>query len=204
MNIHSRGRWSETPWRLGDTTVMIYNTYVRNKSAQLTLTFHISQGSRIKLPVITFLHRAAHYNPIIPNPAASERWKLGTEVTHHIERATRHAHYGDVTMGAMASQITCVSIVYLGVCSGTDQRKHQSSASLAFVRGIHRRPVNSPQKASNAENVSIWWRYHENTTKAARSKQNMNRYRAYYENVNDKPLIRCCSTIHFCRNCKYT
>ena len=30
--------------------------------------------------------------------------------------------------------------------SGTDQRKHQSSASLAFVRGIHRRPVNSPHK----------------------------------------------------------
>ena len=45
--------------------------------------------------------------------------------------------------------------------SDADQRKHQSSASLAFVRGIHRGPVNSPQKtASNAENVSIWWRHH--------------------------------------------
>ena len=32
------------------------------------------------------------------------------------------------------------------VCSGTDQRKHQSSASLAFVRGIHRWPVNSHHK----------------------------------------------------------
>ena len=32
------------------------------------------------------------------------------------------------------------------VCSGTDQTKHQSSASLAFVRGIHRSPVNSPHK----------------------------------------------------------
>ena len=34
----------------------------------------------------------------------------------------------------------------LNLYSGTDQRKHQSSASLAFVRGIHRRPVNSPHK----------------------------------------------------------
>ena len=49
-------------------------------------------------------------------------------------------------MGAMASQITSVSIVYSTVCPGIDQRKHQSSASLAFVRGIHRGPVNSPHK----------------------------------------------------------
>ena len=56
-------------------------------------------------------------------------------------------HYSDVIMSAMASQITGVSIVYyLSVCSGADQRKHQSSTSLAFVRGIHRWPVNSPCK----------------------------------------------------------
>ena len=40
------------------------------------------------------------------------------------------------------------------------RRKHQSSASLAFVRRIHRGPVDSPhKKASNAENISIWWRH---------------------------------------------
>ena len=55
-------------------------------------------------------------------------------------------HHGNVIMSAMASQITSVPIVYLTVCSGTDQRKHQSSASLAFVRGIHWWPVNSPHK----------------------------------------------------------
>ena len=49
-------------------------------------------------------------------------------------------------MCAMASQITSVSIVYSTACSGTDQRKHQSSASLAFVGGIHQGPVNSPHK----------------------------------------------------------
>ena len=46
----------------------------------------------------------------------------------------------------MASQITSVSIDYSTICSGPDQRKHLSLALLAFVRGIHRSPVNSPHK----------------------------------------------------------
>ena len=49
-------------------------------------------------------------------------------------------------MGAMASQITSLTIVYSTVYSDADQRKHKSSASLAFVRGIHRGPVNCPHK----------------------------------------------------------
>ena len=49
-------------------------------------------------------------------------------------------------MSVIASLITSLTIVYSSVYSGADQRKHQSSASLAFVRGIHRRPVNSPHK----------------------------------------------------------
>ena len=49
-------------------------------------------------------------------------------------------------MRTMASQITSLTIVYSTVYSGADQRKYQSIASLAFVRGIHRRPVNSPHK----------------------------------------------------------
>ena len=49
-------------------------------------------------------------------------------------------------MSAMASQITRLTIVYSTVYPGADQRKHQSSASLAFVGGIHRWPVNSPHK----------------------------------------------------------
>ena len=64
-------------------------------------------------------------------------------------------------MGTMAPQITSLTIVYSTVYSGADQRKHQSSASLAFVWG------NSPgtgefpaQMATNAENVSISWRHH--------------------------------------------
>ena len=61
-------------------------------------------------------------------------------------------HYSDIMMDAMLSQI---------VYSGADQNKYESSASLAICAG------NSPvtgefpaQMASNAENVSIWWRHH--------------------------------------------
>ena len=49
-------------------------------------------------------------------------------------------------MGAIASQITSLTIVYLTVYSGADQRKHRSSAPLAFVRWIHRGLVNSAHK----------------------------------------------------------
>ena len=46
-------------------------------------------------------------------------------------------NYCDVIMGTIVSQITGFTIVYSAVYSGADQRKHQSSTSLAFVRGIH-------------------------------------------------------------------
>ena len=55
-------------------------------------------------------------------------------------------HYSDIITGAMASQITRLTIVFSIIYSGADQRKQQSSASLAFLRGIHRWPVNSPHK----------------------------------------------------------
>ena len=49
-------------------------------------------------------------------------------------------------MIAMAYQINNASIVYWTICSDADQRKHRSSALLAFVRGTHRWPVNFPHK----------------------------------------------------------
>ena len=62
-------------------------------------------------------------------------------------------HYSDAIMGAMASQITSLTIVYSTVYSGADQRKYQTSASLAFVRGIHRWPLNSPHKGPVARKM---------------------------------------------------
>ena len=75
----------------------------------------------------------------------------------------RHIHYSDVIMGAMASQINSLTIVCSTVYSGADQRKHQSSESLAFVRGIYRWPVNSPhkwpgtRKCFHSMTLSCWW-----------------------------------------------
>ena len=55
-------------------------------------------------------------------------------------------HYNDTIVDVMTSQIASLTIIYSTVYSGSDQRKHQSSASLVFVRGFHRWPLNSPQK----------------------------------------------------------
>ena len=61
-------------------------------------------------------------------------------------------------MGTMVSKLSSLYIVYSTVYSGVDERKHHSSASLAFVRGILRWPM--AQMAINAENISMWWRHH--------------------------------------------
>ena len=67
-------------------------------------------------------------------------------------------HYNDVMISTIASQITSLTIFHSTFYSGSDERKHQSSESFAFVRIIHRWPVNSPHKGpEKAENVSIWW-----------------------------------------------
>ena len=85
-------------------------------------------------------------------------------------------HYSVFIMTTMASQITGVSIVCSTVCSGADQRNHQSSASLAF----------SSKRASHAENVSIWWSHH---------------YHCYYLNIyamkSIKPHIEA-DALEFC------
>ena len=59
---------------------------------------------------------------------------------------TGSRNYSGIIMSAMTSQMISLTNVYSTVYSGADQRKHQSSASLAFVRGIHRWPGNSPHK----------------------------------------------------------
>ena len=69
------------------------------------------------------------------------QWALQQETCQR-----RYIHNSYVIMGAIASLITSLTIVYSTVHPIADQRKHQSSASLTFVRGIHRRLVNSPHK----------------------------------------------------------
>ena len=79
-----------------------------------------------------------HLQPSLRNSSSSY-------IGPYVMSPFRH-HYTDVIMDAIASQITSLTIVYSSVYSDVDQRKHQSSASLPFVGGIHREPVNSPHK----------------------------------------------------------
>ena len=87
-------------------------------------------------------------NPL--NKHSSSRWCEAPLCAYmwYVTSLYQVQYYSDVIMGAMASQITGVSIVYLIVSSGADRRKHQSSASLAFVRGIHRWAVNFLHKGA--------------------------------------------------------
>ena len=80
------------------------------------------------------------------NPSFSPSLYLYFLFIHSIIRCHLITNYNVVIMSTMASQITGLTIVYPSVYSGADQRKHQSSASLAFVRGIHWSPVSSPHK----------------------------------------------------------
>ena len=87
------------------------------------------------------LHRTLIYFPNLHRPD-----KPG--VLMHIMMKYLGNHFTDVIMSAMASQITSISIVCSTVGPGADQREHQSPASLAFARGIHRWPVSSCTKAN--------------------------------------------------------
>ena len=69
---------------------------------------------------------------------------LYTFCGQHVLYTFHILHYCDVMMSPIASHITSITVVYSTVYSGAEQRKHQSSESLAFMREIHRCPVNSP------------------------------------------------------------
>ena len=89
-----------------------------------------------------------HKAPFHRDASGSERRVIKLfNVTRWVSaKETLPVHYSDVIMNAMASQITRLTIIFSFDYSGADQTKHQSYASLAFVRGIHRGPVNSPHK----------------------------------------------------------
>ena len=110
--------------------------------------------------------------PCIKTRCLTDMILLRHSSSYYLRSKTIH-HYNDAIMGAIASQITSLTSVYSIVYSGADQRKHQSSASLAFVRGIHRGPVNSPHKwpvtrkmfpfddvimMLSLSIVGVWWR----------------------------------------------
>ena len=125
-------------WQIGWVSINVNDNLLPSKkqnSAKFELKYDILfQKMHQKFPSEIFW-------PYFP---MSNAFDITIIFSHHRKLAV--FHYDDVIMGAMASQITSLTIVYSTVYSGADQRKHQSSASLAFVQGIHRGPVNSPHK----------------------------------------------------------
>ena len=93
-------------------------------------------------------------------------------------------------MGAIASQITSLTIVYSTVYSDADQKKKTPKLRVAGLC-VGNSPVTGEfptQMASNAGNVSIWWRHHE--MRCCRTSQNMDN--AFRENPMDIYLVEIC------------
>ena len=88
------------------------------------------------LPKKCFGISKPHFLPYITGVTKPSSWKTRSRVFYVARTMT--AHYNDVIMTTMTYQITSLTVVYSTVYSDADQRKHQSSASLAFVWGIHR------------------------------------------------------------------
>ena len=85
-----------------------------------------------------------------------------TIIVSILQPGSLFTHYNDVLMSGMASQITSLTIVYTKIYSGVDQRKHQSSASLAFVGGIQRWPHKGPLTRKMFpfdDAIVIWWKW---------------------------------------------
>ena len=108
-------------------------------------------------------HYCAHYDVTVMHGGEIILWYMGKihqypatakrELCAYFMRCTHRKpshndanfmfHCSEVIVSAISPQITGVLIVYSTVCSGADQRKHQSSAWLVFVWGIYRWPVDS-------------------------------------------------------------
>ena len=112
-------------------------------------TYSISHNASFRTEMCIFLFWMVHFeiwNRCIVGFVRLVYWACHLAACNYPGTLSYNQHYSDVIISVMASQITGVSIVYSTVCSGADQRKHQSSKSLACVRGIHRSPVSSPHK----------------------------------------------------------
>ena len=121
----------------------------------------VGKNFRMWLAIIRQLHlwltRRIYIHTVCRLAEMASRW---TYVPRKLQQSQQWctfsyiSHYSDVIMNTMASQITSLTIVYSTVYSRADKRKHQSSASLAFVRGIHWWPLNSPHKGPVTQKCS--------------------------------------------------
>ena len=147
---------------------LIMTLLLRHVSAGIAAVTDILQGVRkimryTLVPLLikcTFLCHGYNFHTVSRNNIINKcftSWVFDIFMRHsqwpHSKLAHEILHYSDVIMGVIASQITGVSIVCSPVSSGADLRKLQSSASLAFARGILRWPVTSSYKGPVARKM---------------------------------------------------
>ena len=129
----SPGRRQAVIWT--NTGILLIMLLIRNK-----LQWNLIQNSYIfiqenAIESVVWKVAAILFRPQWVNDATLATFNEGEGQT----KDTKVNHYTDLIMTPMASQITSLTtVVYSIVDSGADQRKHQSSALLAFVWGIHR------------------------------------------------------------------
>ena len=170
--------WAALPpcWELGRQTGRLVQTPASwGPSVMLSApSRHCSRGA-FEVPEVPSLSRRGLINVISREPGEvpqqlPQRWppaglgstpqsgEINDMAGDWLYGPVMITHYSDVTMSALASLITDISpTVCSTICWDLHQRKHQSSASLAFVSDGF-----PSQRASNAENVSIWWRHDDN------------------------------------------
>ena len=153
--VRSRGTWivsAQSPhpiiWEtsLGLHRSLIYITQLCSGVKWGSFQYNDAVSIRIPMMKIRWSDDHRMYYLYHGNPIPRKSVFMSKRAPGSVSFGGRARHYGDVIMGVLASQVTSLTIVYSTVNSGEDQRKHQSFASLAFVRGIHRWPVNSPHK----------------------------------------------------------
>ena len=150
LSKQSWGCWFERPlWRYSKEQAQWWSSfgpvYLGTEDGSwrfITLRRRDESGT-----LVTCWNNKSHHRPPRCNHWKSQCGKRNCASIHKMNTLrTVKSHYNDVITSTVASQITSLTIVYSTVYSGRDQRKHQSSASLAFVRWFHRSPVNSPHK----------------------------------------------------------
>ena len=105
--------------------------------------------------ILSMMHGIPQFDPFHQFKTGQE-WRVERQKIAWLTWSLDHysaPHYSDVIMSAMVSQITGDWVVYSTFCLGADQRKHQSFASLAFRREIHRWPMNSQNKGPVTRNT---------------------------------------------------
>ena len=148
LSKQSRRRWFKTPsrslWRHCNVLRKSENLHFIYLSIEMACVFEIFPPATEWSYILRILNAIiADVLGIVRSPGICS-YDIDLIIQEHSSFSIKY--YSDVIMSAMASQITGVLIVCSTVCSGADQRKHQSSASLAFMTGIRRWPVDSPHK----------------------------------------------------------